>query len=491
MTKQLRAASLLFFLAASLIVLAVGLSRAAPISAQTAQVPGVPDAGLTAGAEHTAGADPVLDTVAAAKPFSGWLALDRLDDYAQAAYQAELALPPESGDYTVELWLNNPDFVGSAEWPWGAWPSTVFARRDSLGLAFDGIRYGSIPPYNFVYYIEYSTNANGSTALRSDAQPNSIAGFWLGMKIKECLNVSSPCPPTGWNHLAYVYDHAANRHIIFWNGAVIRDAGDTPPSQTSYPIIISGAEAIDEVRFSSSVRYSAAFSPPASPFACDETTLALWHFDEVAGATVFHDACGAVDNLLVGLNGAHAEGVVLTPLTAVTISGPLTGTTGASHPFSAVISPPTATLPITYTWSPEPNSGQGTDSATYSWSTDGEKTIAVTAENIGGQVADSHTLNLHTPLTSVVITGPAAGMANTAYPFTAAASPPTATQPITYTWSPEPQSGQGTETATYIWATPGDQLIAVTAANIGGEASDSHAFSVGEQHLIYLPLVQR
>ena len=70
---------------------------------------------------------------------------------------------------------------------------------------------------------------------------------------------------------------------------------------------------IDEIRLSDVVRYREPFPPPAQPFACDEHTRALWHLDEFEGATVFHDACGA-DNVLVGHNGAHTEGVPARPI---------------------------------------------------------------------------------------------------------------------------------------------------------------------------------
>jgi hypothetical protein len=67
---------------------------------------------------------------------------------------------------------------------------------------------------------------------------------------------------------------------------------------------------VDEIRISDVPRYTGAdFSVPSAPFACDEHTRALWHFEEFEGATIFHDACGTTDNVLVGHNGAHTEGV--------------------------------------------------------------------------------------------------------------------------------------------------------------------------------------
>ncbi len=44
------------------------------------------------------------------------------------------------------------------------------------------------------------------------------------------------------------------------------------------------------------------------------------------------------------------------------------------YTFTSIVSP-TSHPPLTYVWTPEPVSGQGTDSATYSWTRGGKKTI--------------------------------------------------------------------------------------------------------------------
>lgn len=79
-----------------------------------------------------------------------------------------------------------------------------------------------------------------------------------------------------------------------------------------------------------------------------------------------------------------------TPLTNVGIVGPLsvTGTLyiGTSYTFQAVITPTDATLPITYTWTPAPQTGQGTAQATYRWNTPDTYTVTLKAENCGGSV---------------------------------------------------------------------------------------------------------
>ncbi len=272
------------------------------------------------------------------------------------------------------------------------------------------------------------------------------------------------------------------------------------------------------------------------------------------------------------------------PVTAVTITGPTMCEVGTPYTFTATVTPPTATLPIIYTWVPTPAAGQGIRTVTYTWSIPGEHTITVTAENCpagmppgyGGLVSDTHTIivampayyhtisptlkndtctsvytltnqgaftatMVHefydqvgtvvytfddqlgsgqsrtydladipellegysgyvivsadqpftytldscppvvppcTPLTDVTITGLHSGTTGTAYTFTATIAPPTATLPVTYTWTPEPQSGQRTGEAVYTWATTGTKTITVTAENCGGPVSNTHVITI-------------
>jgi PKD repeat protein len=84
-----------------------------------------------------------------------------------------------------------------------------------------------------------------------------------------------------------------------------------------------------------------------------------------------------------------------TPLTAVEIGGLAEGYVDTSYTFNAAITPTDATLPITYTWMPTPNRGQGTDNAIYAWSIEGTKAITITAKNCDGVVvSDTHDITL-------------------------------------------------------------------------------------------------
>lgn len=95
-----------------------------------------------------------------------------------------------------------------------------------------------------------------------------------------------------WAHVAAVYDNGAVR--LFINGVATTPAtvGATLRITTSglrmggVPGYTYLAGALDDVRISSSVRYTANFAPPATLPAVDADTLAQWALNEGAGQTV-------------------------------------------------------------------------------------------------------------------------------------------------------------------------------------------------------------
>ena len=85
---------------------------------------------------------------------------------------------------------------------------------------------------------------------------------------------------------------------------------------------------------------------------------------------------------------------------SVTISGATQGAVGTSYPFTAIVSPENATLPITYVWqateqAPVTHTGGLTDLVTFAWATTGAKAINVTATNAGGEVIGTHTIQIY------------------------------------------------------------------------------------------------
>ncbi len=75
------------------------------------------------------------------------------------------------------------------------------------------------------------------------------------------------------------------------------------------------------------------------------------------------------------------------------------------------------------------------------------------------------------PVTNVTLNGPETGQTNTDYTFNAILAPLNATQPISYTWSPEPKNGQGTANALYNFPSAGEQFIFLGVENCGSFAA--------------------
>jgi uncharacterized repeat protein (TIGR01451 family) len=75
-------------------------------------------------------------------------------------------------------------------------------------------------------------------------------------------------------------------------------------------------------------------------------------------------------------------------------------------------------------------------------------------------------------ITGVTLSGVESGVANTGYTYAAAIEPLNATAPVTITWAPEPQSGQGSATAVYNWPAAGEHFVFVGVENCGSFAGD-------------------
>jgi uncharacterized repeat protein (TIGR01451 family) len=138
------------------------------------------------------------------------------------------------------------------------------------------------------------------------------------------------------------------------------------------------------------------------------------------------DVLGVFTILPAGCNVAIAD---------VSLSGDSVGLINTPYVFSTAVSPPTASTPISYSWAPEPASGQGFANGVYSFDRAGEYIISVGAENCGAFAAAIHTIQISS--------GPNPDLALTkAGPATAAAG-----QPITYTLT---VTNSGASTATNL-----------------------------------------
>lgn len=121
---------------------------------------------------------------------------------------------------------------------------------------------------------------------------------------------------TGWHHLAVVFNDESTpgKDItsIYLDGsqeAIRTDPDWGPVLDSSGPIYIGSPSSntykgwVEEIRLSSTVRYSTNFTVPDRFFQPDEYTRALWHFDEFLGSSHFADS-SSKENHLTGMNGA-------------------------------------------------------------------------------------------------------------------------------------------------------------------------------------------
>jgi hypothetical protein len=105
---------------------------------------------------------------------------------------------------------------------------------------------------------------------------------------------------------------------------------------------------------------------------------------------------------------------------------------------------------------------------------------------------------------SVIPTGPALGVINVSYTFTATVSPITATTPITYVWQAtglptQTHTGRGgSDTATFTWPSgaTGLKTITVSASNKAGTAHGNRSILISAtpivfNHWVHLPAVRR
>jgi parallel beta-helix repeat protein len=98
--------------------------------------------------------------------------------------------------------------------------------------------------------------------------------------------------------------------------------------------------------------------------------------------------------------------------------------------------------------------------------------------------------------TTIEILGPVTGTMDVPYMFTAIVEPPTATLPVSYTWSATGQTstvrtGGISDTAMFVWPVSGPQVITVTAVTgCGVVVSTTHPITISER-FVYLPVVLR
>jgi len=214
--------------------------------------------------------------------FGGLLVLDGVDDYALADDHPELDIGDEAGEsLTIEAW--------------------IYVKAN--GSLSDSLYVTKLQSYS-LYARRYTTDRTYGCIGVSLTPPS---GQTWGFEVCEW-----PPYSLGWHHVAAVFNNDTSQIRIYMDGEAFSNPYSWSALKNSTEGVKVGGKlpgGVDEIRVSAVARYTGStYTVPTSPFTCDTHTRALWHFDEFEGTTIFHDVCG-VDNLLIGYNGAHTEGV--------------------------------------------------------------------------------------------------------------------------------------------------------------------------------------
>jgi hypothetical protein len=179
-------------------------------------------------------------------------------------------------------------------------------------------------------------------------------------------------------------------------------------------------------------------------------------------------------------------------MTDVGISGSVTSTVNTTVVFAAVVTPSTATLPISYTWLPDPGSGQGTAVAMYTFGITGEHTISLTVQNCGGGREATHTVQIRLFAPGVpVLLSPMNGTVTTAQAITFVWQTGAGAAPAGYNLQVDGSVITTTGTTSTTFLSMGIHTWTVRAYNAAGYSDWAIPWSVVRSHRVYLPLVVR
>ncbi|GAB4129681.1 MAG: hypothetical protein OHK0050_43690 [Roseiflexaceae bacterium] len=300
-----------------------GVSQPTATPTATSAVTSTPTA--TSGATNTPTATSIPATATPTSVPSGAgmaLQFNGVGQYAQGGTSASI-----TGSQTIEFWMraadsdNAPDGIvlatGTGQNNGGGWAiSLINGQVNWFQQAADNNYYG----------------AAGATTLTSNA----------------------------WYHIAITYDQNTNIAQVFVNG-VPGTPTVVQPLLLGPQLRVGGLDGytffngqIDEVRISQGMRYTTSFTPLTTVFANDDSTLALYHFDEGTGSSSADSSANA-NTLIFGSNAptwvASTAPLAALPPTATPTSTPTNTATNTptSTPTNTATNTPTSTptpLPV-------------------------------------------------------------------------------------------------------------------------------------------------
>jgi cysteine-rich repeat protein len=188
---------------------------------------------------------------------------------------------------------------GFAEVP-DAVPLRLSSTSFTIEMWANATTFTSVPLCNHVLATKrgLALNSGWFLAVRSCGAPGPLL-FQVSGGGDPSVTSTVDVPTGRWFHVAVTFDQATSRTTLWLDGANVGSAILRAPSATSTAPLQFGQDTggsdypwvghIDDVRISTSVRYTSAFTP-AAPLTRDGATLALWDFNETTGSAI--DASG-------------------------------------------------------------------------------------------------------------------------------------------------------------------------------------------------------
>jgi hypothetical protein len=175
------------------------------------------------------------------------------------------------------------------------------------------------------------------------------------------------------------------------------------------------------------------------------------------------------------------------PLAGAALAGPALLPLGIAGHYSATHTPLTATIPVRFSW----DNGTVGSTATYTWTSAGSQSLAVTITNPCSTARADFTVTVFCqPLTGAQVAGPFSLLAGQEGTYRVIPQPITASRPLTSTWD----NGVVGPTTGYSWTVTGTYTLTVTATNVCGgirQATFTVRVLAAWPHHLYLPLYQR
>ena len=187
------------------------------------------------------------------------------------------------------LKFNEATGAGSNFYGTMASPGTLFPASLTQDRTIEFWARWKTHPGNATAYL-FDANVSGANVVRigidTSGRPTAVIGNVSGGTT---ITGSSGLSTDQWHHFALVYDYAAGTAAFYVDGALVGSASVTWNTSAANEVRLSSIPTwyssavyeteFEELRVSSSKRYTSAFTVPSSPFSSDSNTLALLHFD--------------------------------------------------------------------------------------------------------------------------------------------------------------------------------------------------------------------